>query len=87
MIETVDAIRQQRDRLLGELAALGYAPHESWANFVLFGGVDDPQATFDYLLANDILIRDVGLAGHLRVTAGTEAETSEFLEVLGRMPR
>lgn len=87
MLETVDAIRQQRDRLIVELAALGYAPHESWANFVLFGGVDDPQATFDYLLANDILIRDVGLAGHLRVTAGTESETSEFLEVLGRMPR
>lgn len=87
MLQTVQAIREQRDRLVVELAALGYTPHESWANFVLFGGVDDPRATFDYLLENDILIRDVGLANHLRVTAGTPAETTEFLEVLGRMTR
>lgn len=87
MLATVEAIRAQRDRLLVELPTLGYSPHESWANFVLFGGVHDPRATFEYLLANDIIIRDVGLAQHLRVTAGTEAETSEFLDVLAKMPR
>lgn len=87
MLRTVDAIREQRDRLLVELAALGYAPHDSWANFVLFGGVDDPRATFEHLLAHDILIRDVGLANHLRVTAGTPDETTEFLAVLARMGR
>ncbi len=87
MLATVGTIREQRDRLLVELARLGYAPHESWANFVLFGGVDDPRATFEYLLAHDILVRDVGIPHHLRVTAGTEAETTEFLEVLGRMNR
>lgn len=85
MLATVGAIREQRDRLVVELARLGYAPHESSANFVLFGGVVDPQATFEYLLAHDILIRDVGIPHHLRVTAGTEAETTEFLDVLGRM--
>lgn len=85
MLRTVDDIRQQRDRLVVELAALGYRPHESGANFVLFGGVDDPQATFQYLLDHGILIRDVGLAHHLRVTAGTEAETTEFLDVLAKM--
>lgn len=87
MLRTVDAIRQQRDRLLVELARLGYEPHDSWANFVLFGGVSRPQATFDRLLEHDILIRDVGLANHLRVTAGTPAETTEFLEVLARLAR
>jgi histidinol-phosphate aminotransferase len=85
MLATVGAIRQQRDRLITELARLGFSPHDSWANFVLFGGVTDPQATFEHLLENDILIRDLGIAHHLRVTAGTEAETTEFLEVLGRM--
>jgi histidinol-phosphate aminotransferase len=85
MLATVDSIRQQRDRLLGELRTLGYTPHDSWANFVLFGNVADPAATFRYLLEHEILIRDVGLPGHLRVTAGTEAETTEFLDVLGRM--
>ncbi len=87
MLRTVGAIREQRDRLLVELARLGYAPHDSWANFVLFGGVADPQATFEHLLEHDILIRDVGLPNHLRVTAGTPAETTEFLEVLARMNR
>lgn len=87
MLRTVDDIRRQRDRLVVELAALGYSPYESGANFVLFGGVDDPHATFQYLLDHGILIRDVGLAHHLRVTAGTEAETTEFLEVLAKMSR
>ena len=87
MLATVGAIREQRDRLVVELARLGYAPHESWANFVLFGGVADPHATFEHLLEHDILIRDLGIPNHLRVTAGTEAETTEFLDVLGRMTR
>jgi len=87
MLETVEAIRTQRDRLVVELAALGYLPYESGANFVLFGGVEDPQATFQYLLEHDILIRDVGIPGHLRVSAGTPEETTEFLDVLARMKR
>lgn len=87
MLATVGAIREQRDRLLVELGRLGYAPHDSWANFVLFGGVDDPRATFEHLLEHDILIRDLGIPHHLRVTAGTPAETTEFLQVLGRMSR
>lgn len=87
MLATVADIRGQRDRLVIELARLGYAPHESWANFVLFGGVADPQETFARLLEHDILIRDVGLDHHLRVTAGTEPETTEFLSVLAKLGR
>ena len=82
MLAMVDDIRTQRDRIVAELPALGYTPHESWANFVLFGGVDDPNATFEALLERDVLIRDVGIANHLRVTAGTRAETSAFLNAL-----
>ena len=55
------------------LDALGYEPHESWTNFVLFGGVDDPAATWQALYDRGVLIRDVGIPHHLRVTAGTEA--------------
>ena len=61
---------------------LGYEPHESWTNFVLFGGVDDPAATWQALYDRGVLIRDVGIAHHLRVTAGTEDETTAFLEAL-----
>ena len=87
MLAMVDDIRGQRDRLVVELARLGYAPHQSWSNFVLFGGVADPHATFEALLAEGILIRDVGIPGHLRVTAGTEHETTVFLGALARLGR
>jgi histidinol-phosphate aminotransferase len=85
MLAMVDDIKAQRDRLIEELPKLGYPVHESWANFVLFGGVSDPHGLFEALLANEIIIRDLGIANHLRVTAGTVAETTEFLDVLGRL--
>jgi histidinol-phosphate aminotransferase len=85
MLAMVDDIKAQRDRLLAELPRLGYPVHDSWANFVLFGGVSDPHALFEALLENEIIIRDLGIANHLRVTAGTEAETTEFLDVLARL--
>lgn len=82
MLAMVDDIAAQRDRLLEELPVLGYRAFDSQANFVLFDGLTDPAATFRALLERDILIRDVGLPGALRVTAGTEAETTAFLEAL-----
>ncbi|GGI48756.1 histidinol-phosphate aminotransferase [Agromyces flavus] len=82
MLAMVDEIRSQRERIVRELAALGYRPYRSGANFVLFGGVDDPHAVFEALLERGILIREIGLPGCLRVTAGTEAETTAFLEAM-----
>lgn len=82
MLAMVDDIVRQRDRIIAELPALGYRPWASEANFVLFGGVDDPQATFRALLERDILIRDVGIPNTLRVTAGTAEETEFFLRTL-----
>jgi histidinol-phosphate aminotransferase len=85
MLAMVDEIREQRDRIVTELTRLGYTPHRSGSNFVLFGGVADPRATFEALLADGVLIRDVGIPGNLRVSAGTEAETGAFLAALGRL--
>jgi histidinol-phosphate aminotransferase len=85
MLAMVDDIKAQRDRLLTELPKIGYPVHESWANFVLFGGVSDPNALFEALLENEIIIRDLGIPNHLRVSAGTESETTEFLDVLERL--
>ena len=82
MLAMVDEIVEQRDRITATLEALGYTPHESWSNFVLFGGVADPKATWQSLYNKGILVRDVGIPGHLRVTAGTEAETTAFLDAL-----
>jgi len=85
MLAMVDDIAAQRDRLLGELPELGFRAFDSQANFVLFDGLDDPGATFRALLERDILIRDVGIPGALRVTAGTADETSFFLRALSEL--
>jgi histidinol-phosphate aminotransferase len=85
MLAMVDEIKVQRDRLLVELPRLGYTAWPSESNFVMFSGVDDPNGVFETLLAEGIIIRDLGIANSLRVTAGTEAETTTFLEALGRL--
>lgn len=88
MLAMVDDIRYQRDRIVIALQELGLDPYRSDANFVLFGGIDNPNQVFEALLERGVLIRNVGLPGTLRVSAGTEAETTAFLsalqEVLGR---
>ncbi len=82
MLAMVDEIVQQRDRMGATLSALGYEPYESWTNFILFGGVADPAATWRALFDRGVLVRDVGLPGTLRVSAGTEDETTAFLDSL-----
>lgn len=82
MLSMVDEIVAQRDRISATVSALGYVAHESWTNFVLFGGVDDPAATWKGLYDRGVLIRDVGIPHHLRVTAGTADETTAFLDAL-----
>lgn len=85
MLAQVAAIKAQRDRMVTELDALGYHPWPSEANFVLFGGVEDPKATFQALLRAGVIVRDVGIAHTLRVTAGTAAETDVFLSALAAL--
>lgn len=85
MLAMVDDIKARRDRLLVELPKLGFPVHESWANFVMFGGVSDPHGLFEALLEHEIIIRDLGIPNSLRVTAGTESETTEFLDVLASL--
>ncbi|WKK73248.1 histidinol-phosphate transaminase [Rathayibacter oskolensis] len=82
MLAMVGDIIVQRDRMVDGLRALGFDVHETGSNFVLFGGVDDPRAVFEALLARGVLIRDVGIPNHLRVSAGTEAETTAFLDAM-----
>ena len=85
MLAMVDDIKAQRDRIIETLPRLGYSPMPSESNFVLFGGVADPHATFVALFEQGILIRDVGIAHHLRVSAGTEQETEIFLDALSSL--
>lgn len=82
LLAMVADIRLQRDRIVTRLGELGFQPYRSSSNFVLFGGVDDPNAVFEALLVRGILVRDVGIAHTLRVSAGTEAETTAFLDAI-----
>jgi histidinol-phosphate aminotransferase len=82
LLSTVDAIKTQRDRIVAELRDFGLTVAESDANFVLFGRFDDQAAVWRALLDRGVLVRDVGLAGWLRVTAGTPAETDAFLSAV-----
>ncbi len=82
LLSTVEQVKAQRDRIVAEVADLGLRAVPSDANFVLVGGIDDAAALWGQLLARGVLVRDVGLPGHLRVTAGTEAETTAFLTAL-----
>jgi histidinol-phosphate aminotransferase len=81
-LATVAAVKEQRDRLLAELPTLGCPVVPSDANFVLFGGFADAPAMWRALLARGVLVRDVGLPGWLRVTAGRPAEVDAFLAAL-----
>jgi histidinol-phosphate aminotransferase len=82
LLGTVEAIKQQRDRIVATLRGYGLTVADSDANFVLFGQFRDQKAVWQALLARDVLVRDVGLRGWLRVTAGTPAETDAFLAAL-----
>ena len=82
LLRTVDALRAERDRIVAELSGLGLEVVPSDGNFVLFGGLGDQRVTGQRLLDRGVLIRDVGLKGWLRVTAGTETENDAFLTAL-----
>ncbi|QKE85007.1 histidinol-phosphate transaminase [Arthrobacter sp. NEB 688] len=82
MLETVGVVKDQRDRIVAELTALGLDPVPSDANFVLFGGLRESHATWQALLERGVLVRDVGIPHYLRVTAGTPEETTAFLDAL-----
>jgi histidinol-phosphate aminotransferase len=84
LLGTVDAVKAQRDRIVAELTALGLDVVPSDANFVFFGvgAGRDQKELWRRLLDRGVLIRDVGIPGRLRVTAGTEEETTAFLDAL-----
>lgn len=82
LMADVEDIKKQRDRIVSDLTRMGLKPAASDSNYVFFGGLENPHQVWQELLDAGVLIRDVGIPGHLRVTAGTETETTAFLTSL-----
>ena len=89
LLGTVEAVKAQRDRMVAGLRELGLTVVPTEANFLLFGPWELPATTWQQLLDLGVLVRDVstgpGLAGWLRVNAGTEDETSAFLAAVSEV--
>ena len=85
LLSTVEAIKAQRDRIVRVATELGCTCAPSDANFVLIGEFADSAKVWTDLLELGVLVRDVGIPGWLRVTAGTEDETGAFLAALGEV--
>jgi histidinol-phosphate aminotransferase len=83
LLATVESIKAERDRIVAALRKMRFEVADSDANFVLFGqSGSDQRAVWQALLDRGVLLRDVGVPGWLRVTAGTPAETDAFLAAL-----
>ncbi|MCW2542699.1 MAG: hisC [Frankiales bacterium] len=91
LLGTVEAVKEQRDRMVAGIGAMGLTVVPTEANFLLFGPFDSPPAVWQSLLDRGVLVRDVssspGLSGWLRVNAGTPDETSAFLDALRAVVR
>lgn len=91
LLGTVEQVKAQRDRMIHEIGALGLSVVPTESNFLLFGQFEAPAQVWQALLDRGVLVRDLstapGLAGWLRVNAGTQAETTAFLDALREVIR
>jgi histidinol-phosphate aminotransferase len=81
-LATVAQVAVDRDRVAAAVSTLGLTVWPSDANFLLLQGFEDAAAAWQALLDRGILVRDVGIAGTLRVTIGTTEECDRFLVAL-----
>ena len=75
----------ERRRVTAALHADGFDVIGSDANFLLFGRFADAAASWREYLDAGVLLRDMGIAGYLRATIGTDAENDTLLEVSSRL--
>lgn len=90
MVARVSLIKSERERITTSLVGAGCETWRSGANFVLFRPDSVPAADlWRGLLDRGILVRDCSswprLAGCLRVTVGTEAENTAFIDAVSQL--
>jgi len=77
---SVTTLIAERERVSAALSGMGFRVVPSDANFVLFGEFADAPTAWQRYLDAGVLIRDVGIAGYLRVTTGLADENDVFLQ-------
>jgi histidinol-phosphate aminotransferase len=83
LLGTVSTLIESRKQVVTALVAMGLQVAPSSANFIIFSGFNlEPAQIWRQLLDRGVLIRDVGLLGHLRMTIGNEAENQKFISAL-----
>jgi histidinol-phosphate aminotransferase len=83
LLGNVSTLINSRKSVISELEKMGLQVVPSQANFILFTGFSqDPAQLWRELLDRGVLIRDVGLLAHLRMTIGNEAENHKFIAAL-----
>ena len=83
LLGSVSTLINSRKSVISELEKMGLQVVPSQANFILFTGFSHEAAQlWRQLLDRGVLIRDVGLLGHLRMTIGNEAENQKFIDAL-----
>ena len=84
-LATVAKVMAERDRLIMALRDAGHDVVNSDANFLLVGEFADARAVWQGLVERGVLVRDVGVPGWLRVTAGLPREGDAFLAALAEV--
>lgn len=88
MQEGIELLKSERERVRAAIGDAGWSAFESAANFLLFSGFPETSAdTWKKFLDKGVLIRDVSLAGYLRVTIGTPEENEKFISAMKEIAR
>jgi histidinol-phosphate aminotransferase len=83
LLGTVSKLIESRKQVVVQVEALGLKVIPSSANFILITGFKIPAPQlWQMMLDRGVLIRDVGLSGHIRVTIGNDAENKKFVAAL-----
>ena len=89
LLGEVAILKAERNRIASALTEMGFNVLPSAANFLAFTGFTahngDASANWQALLADGVLIRDIGIPGYLRVTVGTPDENSKFLAAVAKL--
>ena len=86
LLSDVKRISESRKSLVEELQSMGFIVFPSDANFFLFTGFKGSAAqVWSSLVEAGVLIRDVGISNHLRVTVGTDSENRALIDALRKV--